>query len=61
MLAKYIDIELAVQLGEYQAGTDKDADRAIQMKDNIREFLVQGHNEKSEFGATVKLLKSLCL
>jgi type III secretion protein N (ATPase) len=44
-LAKYRDIELLLQLGEYRKGTDTQADEAIARMPAIREFLRQPPEE----------------
>ena len=56
LYAKYSEIELLVQLGEYKAGTDPLADKAIASIGKIRKFLRQDTREQSEFGATLAWL-----
>jgi type III secretion protein N (ATPase) len=45
LLAKYSEIELLVQIGEYKSGSDPEADAALQRMDAIRGFLRQGVND----------------
>lgn len=58
LLAKLNDVELLVQLGDYQAGQDALADRALAQRDGIDRFLRQPTRERSEFAATLALLRS---
>lgn len=46
LLHKYQSIEMLLQMGEYQAGSDAMADHAIQTRDAVRRFLKQ-HTEDS--------------
>lgn len=59
VLANYKKIELLLRIGEYKAGTDKDADFAIKYVDVVNRFLKQGIDEKCSFEQTVSQLKSL--
>ncbi len=54
LLAKYDEIELLVQLGEYKSRTDPDADEALARIGEIRRFLVQGMGEVSSAQATLE-------
>ena len=56
LLAKYKEIELLIQLGEYEDGSDTKADQAIQMKDMIDDFLKQPIKSKSSYQAAVQYL-----
>lgn len=56
ILAKYNEIELLVQLGEYKQGSDPEADRALAKIGPVNEFLKQGLGEKSTFEETVAAL-----
>ena len=58
-LAKYRDIELLLQLGEYEPGHDLEADIAIASYQPIRQLLVQSTNEVKCFDNTVTELKHL--
>lgn len=59
VLANYKKIELLLRIGEYKAGTDRDADFAIKYIDVVNRFLKQAIDEKSTFEQTVTQLKSL--
>lgn len=59
ILAKYNEIELLVQIGEYKKGTDVEADEAIDKIDSINAFLCQGTEERSAFDETVARLKEV--
>ncbi len=57
-LAKYADIELLLKLGEYQAGSDADADKAIEREGPLRKLLTQPPDERSNFDeALTRLLE----
>lgn len=57
ILAKYNEVELLLQIGEYKQGTDLEADQAIKKINAVHNFLKQGLNEKSNFDETIALLK----
>src|SRR5690606_6846218 len=59
MLAKYNDIELLVKIGEYEEGTDPEADIAIAKYPEINAFLRQGTDEQIDFNAAVEQLEAL--
>lgn len=52
-LAKLEEIEILVQVGEYQSGSDALADEALQYKSQMDDLLRQGVHDKSEFADTV--------
>lgn len=56
-LAKYAEVELLVQIGEYKAGNDPAADDAIKHIKGINAFLQQGLDERSSFEQTLQDLK----
>ncbi|MEO1575189.1 MAG: EscN/YscN/HrcN family type III secretion system ATPase, partial [Pseudomonadota bacterium] len=58
-LARYEDIELLLQLGEYEPGKDETADAAIQYHDAINRFLRQGEHEQARAAETIDALKAL--
>ncbi|MFK7888042.1 MAG: FliI/YscN family ATPase [Gammaproteobacteria bacterium] len=58
-LARYEDIELLLQLGEYEPGKDATSDAAIQYRDAINQFLRQGEEEVAPANDTEATLKSL--
>ncbi len=53
ILARYAEIELLVRLGEYQAGTDAEADFALARIAGVNAFLRQGLEERSAFEETL--------
>jgi type III secretion protein N (ATPase) len=56
-LAKYREIELLLQMGEYQKGADSEADEAIAHMPVLRQFLQQRPDEFTDFRtATANLL-----
>jgi type III secretion protein N (ATPase) len=59
ILAKYKEIELLVQIGEYKKGTDPAADEAIAKIDAINTFLRQGLDERSPFAETLEQLQAV--
>ena len=56
MLAKFAEVELLVQIGEYKKGADKEADDALAHIDKVNAFLKQGLDEKSSFEETLQAL-----
>lgn len=56
ILAKYREIELLVQLGEYKKGTDSEGDFALAHIDAVNAFLRQGLDEHSDFNGTLDAL-----
>ncbi|MBR5882579.1 MAG: type III secretion system ATPase SctN [Mailhella sp.] len=56
ILAKFAEVELLVQIGEYKKGADKDADDALAHIDKVNAFLKQGLDEKSSFEETLQAL-----
>lgn len=59
MLAKLNDIELLVQMGEYQPGQDRLADRALDTREAMMSFLRQSADEPSNLATTMALFRSL--
>jgi type III secretion protein N (ATPase) len=59
LMAKYQEMELLIKIGEYQPGTDADADEAIDKIERIREFLKQGTDEHADFGETLEQMADL--
>lgn len=53
ILAKFAEVELLVQIGEYKKGADKEADDALAHIDRVNAFLKQGLGEKSTFEETL--------
>ncbi len=56
ILAKYAEVELLVQIGEYKKGSDPEADYALDKVQAVNNFLKQGLDEKSSFDDTLKQL-----
>jgi type III secretion protein N (ATPase) len=59
LMAKYEEVELLVRLGEYQQGSDRDADIAIERIDAIKAFLRQSPHERIAFDDTLSHLEEL--
>jgi ATP synthase in type III secretion protein N len=59
LLAKYQEIELLVQIGEYKAGGDVEADRAVQRIGAIRKFLQQEAGHVSPLEQTLAGLREV--
>lgn len=58
-LAKFNEIELLVQLGEYKPGSDADADAAIEKNPAIRQLLQQPAQQLSSFEQAEAALRKL--
>ena len=58
-LAKYEDIEMLLQLGEYKRGTDPEADVAIEKIGPIRKLLQQSSTDLVEFSQSADAVKKL--
>ena len=58
LIAKYRDVEMLVQIGEYQKGMDPLADRAIASRDAIGALLRQDTTEISTFDEAVQCLRT---
>jgi type III secretion protein N (ATPase) len=56
LLARHAEIEFLLQVGEYKAGSDPLADKAIQRMPAIRALLSQPHDEHADFDATLAAL-----
>ena len=56
ILAKYHEMELLIQLGEYHKGADPEADFAIAHIDKVNAFLKQGLGEMSTFEQSLDAL-----
>lgn len=59
MLQKLEDIELIVQMGDYEPGRDAVADRALESKTAIIDYLRQASGEISPFGHSIARLRAL--
>lgn len=59
LLAKFDDVEMLVQAGEYEAGQDPDADLAIERIAGIKEFLSQPVTTLTPWPKTIAMLHDL--
>ncbi len=59
LLAKYQEVELLLQIGEYKSGADALADEAIAKYERLNAFLKQGLNERSTFDEAVAGMREL--
>ena len=59
LLAKYAEIEMLLQIGEYKQGSDAAADEAIAKNKPINDFLCQGLFEKVPFDETINKLMAV--
>ena len=56
LMAKYSEVELLVKIGEYKRGGDANTDEAIDKIEEIRGFLKQRTDERSDFDDTLERL-----
>jgi type III secretion protein N (ATPase) len=61
LLARYRDVELLIQVGEYRAGSDPVADEAIAKLPNIRAFLSQSPDKPENASASLQTLMGMML
>jgi type III secretion protein N (ATPase) len=59
ILAKYAEMELLVQIGEYKKGADAQADDALERIGKVNTFLRQGTDERSSFAQTLETMRSV--
>jgi type III secretion protein N (ATPase) len=59
LLAKYQEVELLVQIGEFKKGQDKFADEAIEKNEALNKFLKQGLNDRTTLEEAVAGMKKL--
>lgn len=59
LLAKYAEIEMLLQIGEYKQGSDAEADEAIAKNKQINDFLRQGLFEKVPYEDTLNKLMAI--
>jgi ATP synthase in type III secretion protein N len=59
MLQKLDDIELVVQMGDYEPGRDRLADAALEAKDAISDFLRQSSDDISPIAHSIARLRAL--
>ncbi|AXM95543.1 type III secretion system ATPase SctN [Pseudomonas plecoglossicida] len=58
-LAKYAEMELLINIGEYKQGQDPAADRAVEKREAIHQWLRQGTHEACDLTQSVEQLTSL--
>jgi ATP synthase in type III secretion protein N len=59
-LARYEEVEMLLQIGEYEWGNDAGTDYAIDRRPDIQRFLCQPHDRCSSWSETRALLHELC-
>jgi type III secretion protein N (ATPase) len=59
-LARYEEVEMLLQIGEYERGSDPDTDRAIDQRPAIQRFLRQPYDQCCAWAATRAQLHGLC-
>ncbi|MDR3211643.1 MAG: type III secretion system ATPase SctN [Planctomycetota bacterium] len=59
LLAKYNEVELLLQIGEFKKGQDALADEAIAKYDRLNTFLCQAQNERSDMATAVEEMRKL--
>jgi len=59
LLAKYQELELLIQIGEYRRGADALADQAVQRRAAVQQFLAQKPGERQGFEQTLAALRRL--
>jgi type III secretion protein N (ATPase) len=60
LMAKYDEMELLIQMGEYKPGNDALADEAVQKIEHIRAFLAQDTDDAFDFNKTLRALTQIC-
>jgi len=59
LMARHAEVEFLLRVGEYQAGSDPLADRAIERQAAIRALLTQGSDERAVFAETIAALQQV--
>ena len=59
-LARYEEVEMMLQIGEYERGNDTGTDLAIDLRPEIQRFLRQPYDRSSPWVETRALLRELC-
>jgi ATP synthase in type III secretion protein N len=59
LMAKFDEMDMLIQMGEYKAGIDKFADEAVSKNDAALAFLAQSTEDLWDFEKTIKHLQSL--
>ena len=57
LMARHAEVEFLLRVGEYQAGSDPLADRAIERMPALKALLQQRSDEAAEMGATLAQLR----
>jgi len=59
LMARYRDVELLLQVGEYREGSDAATDEAIHRRAAIEAFLRQSRDDRSDYTDTLKRLREI--
>lgn len=59
LLAKYMELEFLVKVGEYQKGVDAESDEALEKNSAINKFLQQNYEETYVFDETMKAMNNV--
>lgn len=59
LMARYRDVELLLQVGEYREGNDAATDEAVHKRAAIESFLRQSRDDHSAFEDTLKQLREI--
>ena len=59
LMAKYQELELLLQMGEYQKGADPIADEAVEKQEKLRGFLTQSYTESTSVEESRQALHSV--
>ncbi len=59
LMARYKEVEFLLRVGEYQAGSDAQADQAIERMPAVRELLCQGCHEPTPIAETIARLQQV--
>ena len=59
LMARYQELEILIQIGEYKPGSDALADRAIELRPAIQSFLAQASAQRFDLAHSVAALRRL--
>jgi type III secretion protein N (ATPase) len=59
LMAKYQELELLIQIGEYRRGADALADQAVARRSAMQQFLAQQPGDRQGFEQTLTALRRL--
>jgi type III secretion protein N (ATPase) len=59
LMARYQELELLIQIGEYRPGGDAVADHAVRLRESMQAFLAQAPGEQQPFAASIAALRRL--